>query len=63
MVEVRRTLGRTALQFYGVALFDTIKIGAAVTAGFSFTTNSIGRERQSEVAWNGNARVLLYLGP
>ena len=47
MVEVRRTLGRTALQFYGVALFDTIKIGAAVTAGFSFTTNSIGRERQS----------------
>jgi hypothetical protein len=49
--------------FDGVALFDTIKIGAAVTAGFSFTTNSIGRERQSEVAWNGNARVLLYLGP
>src|ERR1700716_4444132 len=47
MVEVRRTLGGTALQFYGVALFDKIKIGAAVTAGFSFTTNSIGRERQS----------------
>ena len=51
------------LSFDGFTLFDTVKIGAAATTGFSFTTDSIGRERQAEIAWNGSARVLLYFGP
>ena len=51
------------ISFDGVVLFDAIKIGVAATMGFSFTTNSIGRERQAEVSWDGSARVLFYLGP
>ena len=35
----------------------------AVTTGLSFTTNSIGREREREIAYGGNARMLLYFGP
>ena len=51
------------ISFDGFVLFDTIRIAGAATTGFSFTTNSIGREREAELAWNGSARVLIYFGP
>jgi hypothetical protein len=43
--------------FYGV------RISAAATTGFSYTTNSIGRERGREIAYDGSARFLFYGGP
>lgn len=49
--------------FEGFALFNTVRIGGALTTGFSFTANSIGVERGREIAKNGSARVLGYLGP
>ena len=51
------------ISYDGVTLFDTVKIGVAMTAGFSFTTNSIGRERERELGYNGSARALVYFGP
>ena len=49
--------------FDGVTLFGAIRIGGAMTFGFSFTENSIGVERGREVVKSGSARVLGYLGP
>ena len=51
------------ISFDGVTLFNTVKIGAAVTAGMSFATGSIGREREREIAYSGSAAMLFYLGP
>jgi hypothetical protein len=47
----------------GFIFFDGWRISPALTFGFSATTNSIGREREREITLNGNARLLLYLGP
>lgn len=51
------------VSYDGYTLFDTVKIGGAVTAGFSFVTNSIGRERERELGYDGSARALVYFGP
>ena len=51
------------ISFQGFVLFDTIRIAGAATTGFSFTTNSIGREREREIALDGSARALIYFGP
>jgi hypothetical protein len=51
------------ISFDGFVLFDTIRIAAAATTGFSFTTDSIGRERERELAYGGSARALIYFGP
>lgn len=51
------------ISYEGFVLFDTIRIAGAVSTGFSFTTNSIGRERERELAYPGNARALVYFGP
>lgn len=40
-----------------------VRISVAATGGFSYTTNSIGRERDRELAYNGSARFLFYAGP
>ena len=55
--------GGPRISFDGFVLFDTIRIAGAVTTGLSFTTNSIGVERDRELANNGSARVLFYFGP
>lgn len=51
------------LSYDGFVLFNTIKFAGAVSTGFSFTTDSIGREREREIGYAGSGRVLLYLGP
>ncbi len=51
------------ISFDGFVLFDTIRIAGAATTGFSFTTDSIGRERERELAYGGSARALIYFGP
>lgn len=51
------------ISFQGFVLFDTIRIAGAATTGFSFTTNSIGRERERELAYDGSGRALIYFGP
>jgi hypothetical protein len=55
--------GGPRISYDGFVLFDTIRIAGAATTGLSFTTNSIGEERDRELAWNGSARVLIYFGP
>jgi hypothetical protein len=40
-----------------------VRVSAAATGGFSFTTNSIGRERDREIAYDGSGRILFYAGP
>ena len=47
----------------GFVLFDTIRIAGAITTGLSFASDSIGREREREIAWAGSARTLIYFGP
>jgi hypothetical protein len=47
----------------GFVLFDTIRIAGAITTGLSFASDSIGREREREIAWSGSARTLIYFGP
>jgi hypothetical protein len=49
--------------FAGLPLFNTVRIGGALTTGFSFTANSIGVERGREIDKHGSSRVLGYLGP
>lgn len=49
--------------FDGIALFNIVRIGAAITAGFSFAGDSIGVERRREIVKNGNARLIGYLSP
>jgi hypothetical protein len=51
------------ISYDGFVLFDTIRIAGAATTGLSFTTDSIGRERNRELAYDGSARVLFYFGP
>ncbi len=51
------------ISYEGFVLFDTIRIAGAASTGFSFTTNSIGRERERELSYGGNARALVYFGP
>jgi hypothetical protein len=51
------------ISYEGFVLFDTIRIAGAASTGFSFTTNSIGRERERELAYPGSARALVYFGP
>ena len=55
--------GGARISHSGIVLFDSIRIGGAMTTGFSLTTDSIGRERQREINLHGNARFLVYLGP
>jgi hypothetical protein len=47
----------------GIVLFDAIRIAGAISAGLSFTTDSIGKEREREISHGGNARMLMYFGP
>lgn len=47
----------------GFILFNGWRVSPAMTLGISATTNSIGREREREISLNGNARLMLYLGP
>jgi hypothetical protein len=51
------------IRWSGILLFDSVRVGGAVTAGLSAATASIGRERQREINDSGNARFLFYLGP
>jgi hypothetical protein len=51
------------ISYEGFVLFDTIRIAGAASTGFSFTKNSIGRERERELAYPGSARALVYFGP
>ena len=51
------------LSYDGTVVFNAVKIGAAATVGFSFTTDSIEREREREIGYGGSARVLGYLAP
>jgi len=49
--------------YQGFVLFDAVRVAGAITTGFSFTTDSIGRERSRELAYDGSARMLIYFGP
>lgn len=49
--------------FDGLVLFNTVRIGGAMTFGFSATTDSIGVERRREIVKSGSARLIGYLGP
>jgi hypothetical protein len=51
------------ISFDGIVVANTLRIAGALTFGFSVAGNSIGREREAEISWNGNARFLGYLGP
>jgi hypothetical protein len=51
------------VSFDGFVLFNAVRIAGAVTWGFSFADSSIGREREREIRYGGNARALLYFGP
>ena len=51
------------ISFQGFTLFDAVKIAGAATTGLSFTTDSIGRERERELAYSGSGRTLIYFGP
>ena len=44
-------------------LFDKLRISSGITPGLSFTTNSIGREREREIGYNGSGRALFFLAP
>jgi hypothetical protein len=54
----------TGLRFrYEGVSFYGVRLSGAVTGGFSYVTDSIGRERARELDNNGNARFLFYAGP
>jgi hypothetical protein len=46
-----------------VVLFDSVKIGAGITVGFSMVTEPMGIEVMRETRRHGDARFLGYLGP
>lgn len=53
-----------AVRLESVVLFNTVRIIPGFTGGFSFATDSIGKERERELTTpGGNARILGYLGP
>lgn len=49
--------------FDGLVLFNTARIGGAMTFGLSAAADSIGVERRREIVKNGSARLIGYLGP
>lgn len=49
--------------FDGIALFNTVRIGVAITVGLSLTGDSIGVERRRELVKDGSARLIGYLSP
>jgi hypothetical protein len=51
------------LSFDGVVIGNTLRIAGALTLGFSVAASSLGREREAEFVFDGNARFLGYLGP
>ncbi|WP_153306818.1 hypothetical protein [Desulfonatronum thioautotrophicum] len=52
-----------ALRHGGVVLFDHLHIEPAFTLGLSWIDRSIGIERTREETQNGDATLLVYLGP
>jgi hypothetical protein len=53
-----------AIRYESLVLFNALGVIPGFTAGFSATTNSIGKERQRELTTpGGDARFLGYLGP
>lgn len=54
----------TGLRFrYEGFSVNGVRFSAAVTGGFSYTNDSIGRERAREFDYNGSARFLFYARP
>ncbi|TVQ95905.1 MAG: hypothetical protein EA399_16980 [Desulfovibrionales bacterium] len=52
-----------ALRHGGVVLFDHLRLEPAFTLGLSWIDRSIGIERNREETQNGDATLLVYLGP
>jgi hypothetical protein len=53
-----------AIRYESLVLFNSLRVIPGFTAGFSATTDSIGKERQRELTTpGGDARFLGYLGP
>lgn len=50
------------LRYESIILFNQLRIVPGITVGFSLTNDSIGREREREIAYNGSAHFLAYLG-
>lgn len=47
----------------GVWLFDSVRVGGAITVGVSVVTDTTGTEREREQSRRGDASLLFYLGP
>ena len=46
----------------GIALFDAVKVSPGFVFGLSFISNPIGQEGEHQIAHQGSAKMLFYLG-
>ncbi len=51
-----------SLRTNGFALFDTLRVSPGFVFGLSFISNPIGQESEHQIAHQGSARMLFYLG-
>ena len=54
--------GGVSFRHEGPALFDTLRISPGVVFGLSAISNPIGQEGLNQIAHQGSAKVLFYLG-
>ena len=50
-------------RYESIVLFNKVRMTPSLSVGLSLTSNSIGVERARELSYDGNGRILFYLGP
>ncbi len=62
VVQSAEFWGGASFRSQGLALFDTIKVAPGFVFGLSLISNPIGQEGERQIAHDGSAKLLFYLG-